>query len=186
MTMTGAPVVSSRRGGIAALVYFAIVAAALALAGVLVADLIARADALSAAKTRLAELDGRTRAGAANLGEADPQAAGSPFLEGETVTVAGAALQQRLNGAVDRAGGAVRSSQIELDGPQARDGYVTLTANVEIAQPDLQSLLYDLEAGMPYLFVDTLAVQAPQTFGEAEGAKMRVVLGVTGQWQAKP
>jgi len=186
MTMIGASAASGRRGGIAALIYFAIVAAALALAGVLVADLMAKADALSAAKTRLAELDGRTRAGAANVGGSDPQAAGSPFLEGETVTVAGAALQQRVNAAVDKAGGAVRSSQIELDGPQARDGYVTLTANVEIAQPDLQSLLYDLEAGMPYLFVDTLAVQAPQTFGEAENAKMRVVLGVTGQWQAKP
>lgn len=186
MTMIDAPAASGRRGGIAALIYFVLVAAAIALTGVLVADLLARADALSAAKSRLAQLDSRARSGAAPAGDADPQAAGSPFLEGETVTVAGAALQQRVNGAVDKAGGAVRSSQIELDGPQAKNGFVTLTANVEIAQPDLQALLYDLEAGMPYLFVDTLAIQAPQAFGEAENARMRVVLGVTGQWQAKP
>ena len=36
---------------------------------------------------------------------------------------------------------------------------------------------------MPYLFIDTLAIQTPQAFGEAEGAGMRVVIGVTGQWR---
>jgi general secretion pathway protein M len=47
----------------------------------------------------------------------------------------------------------------------------------------LQPLLYDLEAGMPYLFIDTLAIQSPQVFGEAESARMRVIVGVSGQWQ---
>jgi hypothetical protein len=30
-------------------------------------------------------------------------------------------------------------------------------------QPALQKLLYDLEVGMPFLFVDQLDVQVPQT-----------------------
>ena len=49
-------------------------------------------------------------------------------------------------------------------------------------QPALQQLLYDVEAGMPFLFVDQLTVQAPQATG-AEIARMRVLIGVSGQWQ---
>jgi general secretion pathway protein M len=49
----------------------------------------------------------------------------------------------------------------------------------------LQKLLYDLEAGMPYLFVDQLDVQVPQTtaVNESGTGRIRVVLGVSGQWQ---
>ena len=53
-------------------------------------------------------------------------------------------------------------------------------------QPALQKLLYDLEVGMPFLFVDQLDVQVPQTTAQSEGVtgRIRVVLGVSGQWQA--
>jgi general secretion pathway protein M len=37
---------------------------------------------------------------------------------------------------------------------------------------------------MPFLFVDQLVVQAPQaSTGEESGGRMRVLLGVSGQWQ---
>jgi general secretion pathway protein M len=186
MTMISATDVSAgRRRSVAVLAYFAIVAAMLALALWLVADLKARSDAVSASQTRLAQIESRARPASAPGAQEDAQGIGSPFLEGETITVAGAALQQRVNAAVAKAGGAVRSSQIELEGPQAKDGFVSLTASIEIGQAELQPLLYDLEAGMPYLFIDSLAVQSPQSFGEAETARMRVVIGVSGQWQAK-
>jgi len=58
-----------------------------------------------------------------------------------------------------------------------------LTASVEIGQPQLQSLLYDLEAGMPFLFVDALSIQSPEQFGEPETGRMRASLSVTGQWR---
>ena len=38
-----------------------------------------------------------------------------------------------------------------------------MIASCEIEQPQLQQLLYDLEAGMPFLFVDQLVVQTPLT-----------------------
>jgi general secretion pathway protein M len=107
---------------------------------------------------------------------------GSPFLEGQTVTVAGAALQQRIGVAVKSAGGNVLSSQIDLQGTDSKKGFVSLTASCEVDQPALQQLLYDVEAGMPFLFVDQLTVQAPQQSG-ADAARMRVLLGVSGQWQ---
>src|SRR5947209_11360146 len=113
---------------------------------------------------------------------AQPGMPGSPFLEGQTVTVAGAALQQRIGSAVKAVGGNVLSSQIDLQGTDAKKGFVSLTASCEVEQPALQQLLYDIEAGMPFLFVDQLTVQAPQATG-AEMARMRVLIGVSGQWQ---
>jgi general secretion pathway protein M len=52
-----------------------------------------------------------------------------------------------------------------------------------VDQPSLQQLLYDLEAGMPFLFVDQLVAQAPETTTNALSQKMRVSLLVSGQWQ---
>ena len=36
---------------------------------------------------------------------------------------------------------------------------------------------------MPFLFVDQLVVQAPQAGTGEDGGRMRVLLGVSGQWQ---
>ncbi|MGH6821632.1 MAG: type II secretion system protein GspM [Methylocella sp.] len=112
---------------------------------------------------------------------------GSPFLEGPTVEVAGAALQQRVVAAVRDAGGNVLSSQVDLQGSQAKQGYVSLSANCEVGQGALQQLLYDLESGMPFLFIDQLVVQMPQSGGgagvETEAARMRVQIDVSGQWR---
>ena len=170
------------RQTLATLSYIGIVAALLALSIWFVTDYFDRSAAVATARERLALIDGRAKPGVATAA-GDAQANGSPFIEGQTITIAGAALQQRIGAAVAKAEGTVLSSQIVIDGPQAKDGFVNLTASLEIAQASLQRLLYDLEAGMPYLFIDTLAVQSPQAFGEAESARMRVVIGVSGQWQ---
>ena len=108
---------------------------------------------------------------------------GSPFLEGQTVTLAGAALLQRVAGAVTQAGGNVLSSQVDVQDAASNAGFVSLVASCEVTQADLQKLLYDLEAGMPYLFVDQLVVQAPDTVTRGDGGRLRVVLGVSGQWR---
>jgi general secretion pathway protein M len=107
---------------------------------------------------------------------------GSPLLDGSTVTIAGAALQQRVQQAVTKAGGVLSSSQVDLDGPDAAKGLVYLTATVEINQPAIQTVLYDVEAGMPYLFVDKLSILSPKNLGEPESGKMRMTIRVAGQW----
>ena len=65
------------------------------------------------------------------------------------------------------------------------DGQVS-TASFSLEQAALQRVLYDLEAGMPFLFVDQLDVQVPQTTALSDVAtgRVRVILGVSGQWQA--
>jgi general secretion pathway protein M len=176
---------AGRRQVASVAVYVAVVLGLTAGAAWLVAGLFAQADEVADAQDRLARLDGREPPGrsATVAGAAAP--VGSPFLEGRTVTVSGAALQQRIGSAVSRAGGALLSSQIDLDGPQSKEGFVELAADVQIEQPALQALLYDIEAGMPYLTIDRLAILAPPQAGgdsESREAKLRVSLSVSGQW----
>jgi general secretion pathway protein M len=150
------------------------------------ATIVERRAAVDAASDLLAQLDGRRPVlSPAAGGAAGPAPAGSPFLEGETVTVAGAALLQRVAGAVARVGGSVLSSQVDVQGTQSKDGYVSLVASCQVDHAALQQLLYDLEAGMPFLFIDQLVAQAPLPTTEPGAGRMRVTLAVSGQWEGR-
>jgi general secretion pathway protein M len=143
----------------------------------------ARAD-VAASAAMLEQLGGH-RSAVARAHPGDVTApSGSPFLEGGTMTVAGAALLQRVAGAVTRLGGEMVSSQIELpDGRAVKDGRLSIIASCEIGQQNLQPLIYDLEAGMPFLFIEQLSVQAPTSTSGAADGKLRLLLTVSGQWQ---
>jgi general secretion pathway protein M len=169
---------------IAVVLYVAVAGGLLASAGFAVLDIVSQQRALAQTSDLLDQLQGRRpRGGGSPLAAEHP---GSPFLEGPTVTVAGAALLQRVAVAVGNVGGTIQSSQVDLLGTQAKDGFVGLVVSCEMEQPALQRLLYDLEVGMPFLYVDQLDVQVPQTTALNEGGtgRIRVVLGVSGQWQA--
>jgi general secretion pathway protein M len=174
----------ARYPGAATLAYGLVLVVLLFIAWSTLSDLYNRYTDYAAAGELLDQMEGRRPMPAGLKAAAEAAPTGSPFLEGPTVTVAGAALQQRVTGAVTKVGGNVLSSQVDLEGSKAKQGYVSLVASCEVDQPALQQLLYDLEAGMPFLFVDQLVVQAPQpgTTGD-ENARMRVLLGVSGQWQ---
>ena len=169
---------------IAVTLYLAVLGGLLATAGFALADIANHRAALTQTADLLDQLRGRKPrgAGAAALAAEHP---GTPFLEGPTVTVAGATLLQRVASAVGSVGGTIQSSQVDVLGTQAKDGLVGLVVSCEMEQPALQKLLYDLEAGMPFLFVDQLDVQVPQTTAtnETRSGRIRVVLGVSGQWQ---
>ena len=168
---------------VAVVLYVAVVGALLATAGVAIVNIFDHQRALAQTADLLDQLQGRKARGSTSPLAAEHP--GSPFLEGPTVTVAGATLLQRVAGAVGNVGGTIQSSQVDVSGTQARDGFVGLLVSCEMDQPALQRLLYDLEAGMPFLFVDQLDVQVPQTtaLNESGTGKIRVVLGVSGRWQ---
>lgn len=169
---------------IASLLYVVVVGSLLVTTALTVSDVLDRRRALVQTSEMLDQIKGRK--GVPAVGAMGPAHPGTPFLEGPTVTVAGAALLQRVAGAIGNAGGTVQSSQVDLQGVLARDGFVGLLVSCEMDQPALQKVLYDLEAGMPFLFIDQLDVQSPQTtaVGEGDAGRVRVVLGVSGQWQA--
>jgi general secretion pathway protein M len=161
--------------------YAAVVIVLIALAWSGVSDILERRQAIAASADLLAQLEGR-KARVALPGSAETQIpTGSPFLEGQTLTVAGAALLQRVADAVTKVGGNVLSSQVDVQGVQAKDGFVNVLASCELDYAALQKLLYDLEAGMPFLFIEQVVAQTPQT-GSAETGRMRLLLSVAGRW----
>lgn len=173
----------ARFPAVAVTVYVALIVVLGFAAWLATADILDKRQAVAQGEQLLAQLDRGRPSTAASSSETADAPQGSPFLEGQTVTVAGAALLQRVATAVTRVGGNVLSSQVDVREAQQKAGLIAMVASLEVAQPDLQKLLYDLEAGMPYLFVDQLTVTAPDTVTRGEGGRLRVVLGVSGQWQ---
>src|ERR1700738_650921 len=167
---------------LAAAAYGGLVFALLAMLVGSVGDILRQRAAVASTAAHLEQLEGRKAAAAPGGRSADAlMPSGSAFLEGATVTIAGADLLQRVAGAVTKLGGNVLSSQLDLQNSQSKAGFVSMVARCEILQPALQPLLYDLEAGMPFLFIDQFAVQAPATsYGEG---KLRILLAVSGQWR---
>jgi general secretion pathway protein M len=176
--------VIDRRQALAVVAYVGVVIGLLAISLLLIADLRGKAGEVAAAQMRLDQLSERSRSSLSASIASNAGVSGSPFLDGQTITIAGAALQQRVEAAVAKAGGALMSSQVQLDGPDAKNGFVGLTASMEVSQPTVQTILYDIEAGMPYLFVDMLSIQSPEVFGEPESGRMRMTMGVAGQWRS--
>jgi general secretion pathway protein M len=75
------------------------------------------------------------------------------------------------------------STQLDVQGTSTKTGLLSMIASCEIEQAQLQQVLYDLEAGMPFLFVDQLVVQTPLTSSGSDTGKLRVLLAVSGQWR---
>jgi general secretion pathway protein M len=172
------------RGEWAALaVYAAVVVALLGASAAMALDILDQRASLTESQDALARLERSTRSGVANAPAGHAAAEATPFLTGPTITIGGAALQARVEAAARKVGALMLSSELDLQGSRAREGFIAASESLEVAQANLQPLLYDLEAGTPYLFVDNLEIESPQAFGEAEGARMRVKIGVTGQWR---
>ena len=169
---------------IAVVLYPVLVGLSIFVVATTLVDLSDRRDAWSATLDVLRQIQGRNPARPGGAGATDVVVpAGSPFLEGSTISVAGAALLQRLTGAITRAGGSILSSQVDLQASPSKPGFISVTASSELDGPSLQPLLYDIEAGMPFLFIDQLVVQAPSGATNEKGGKMRVLISVSGQWQ---
>jgi len=168
----------------AAILYLGLVLVFAITAWTTVAEILERRDAVAATAEILRQLESRSPS-APRSGNKDNVAAvtGSPLLEGATVTVGGANLLQRVAGAVAKLGGNILYTQVDLQGSQSKEGFVSVTVSCEVEQPALQQLLHDLEAGMPFLFVDQLVAQGPAVPGTMPEGKLRVLISVSGQWQ---
>jgi len=175
----------SWKGPAAVAAYGALILVAIVLTWSSLAGIAEQRDSVAGAESMLAQLEGRSLS---HKDDGSPLAgapSGSAFLEGQSLNVAGAALLQRIATAVQRLGGNVVSSQVDLDNERAKEGWIDLIVSCDIDQPGLQQLLYDVESGMPFLFIDQLSVQAPASGSEAaraENPRMRVLMTVSGQW----
>ncbi|UFZ07137.1 type II secretion system protein GspM [Bradyrhizobium ontarionense] len=169
----------------AAALYAITIIALIWLGSAAVLDLFAKREQLNDANAQLAEFAGRKQQGGALAGSGPTGPGGSVFVEGRTVTIAGAALVQRLTEAVAKVGGNVLSTQVDLPPARANASVISVVASCELDQPALQQLLYDIEAGLPFLFVDQLHVQEPLAAAASGAGRLRVLVTVSGQWQGK-
>jgi general secretion pathway protein M len=167
---------------LAAAIYAGLVVVLLFTVVTSIADVVGQRDEVASASAMLEQLEGRRPAAVRGPSGDVTMPSGSAFLEGATVTIAGATLLQRVAGAVTKFGGNVLSTQLDLQGTQSKTGFLSMIASCEIDQSELQKLLYDLEAGMPFLFIDQLVVQTPVTSSGSGGVRLRLLLAVSGQW----
>jgi general secretion pathway protein M len=168
---------------VATAIYVALVVALLFIIVTSIFAVVDQRSQVVAASAMLEQLEGRRPAAAHSPSGDVTVPSGSAYLEGATVTIAGATLLQRVAGAVAKFGGNVLSTQLDLQGAPSKTGFLSMIASCEIEQPQLQQLLYDLEAGMPFLFIDQLVVQTPLTASGSESGKLRILLAVSGQWR---
>src|SRR5262249_20242680 len=165
-----------------ALAYLALGVVLLMTALFALSDIVERYQALNGSSDLLAVLAKPLLPFPPNSGEAQGAIpTGPPFLEGETVTVASAALLQRVTTAISRVGGNIVSSEVMPQGAPSKDRLVRIIVSCELRQDDLQRLLYDIEAGMPFLLITQFV--AEPTLPETPEGKMRVLLGVSGLWK---
>jgi general secretion pathway protein M len=170
----------TRSPRVATAIYTGLILACMAIVALVLLDLTHDYAALSAIGEQVAEFQRRAR-GSASESLSAPESGDSPLLQGHSVTLAGATLLQLTTGAIARVRGTVISSEVDPQNGSSPGAYIKVTITCDIEQEALQQLLYDIEAGIPFLFVDRLDVQAPVP--GTDNRRLRVLLGVSGLWR---
>lgn len=173
-----------RERALALLYYGAAIVGLVVATWLALASLADRYAAYSESAELLARLESRPTPQAQGEDGGSLEMPGSPFLEAATLTTAGAELQKYVTALVRDGGGNVLSSQVDLQQAEGSTDRVSLTMTAELDQSAVQKLLYDIEAGMPLLFIDRLLIQpVQQQGGTTSGTKLRAQLTISGLWQ---
>jgi hypothetical protein len=106
------------------------------------------------------------------------------FLNEPTLGLASATLEAHVTQLASQHATLVSFSVQSSTAPDSADS-VRIEASLDITLSALQILLYDLETGTPYVFVDSMAVRpaAGTTRTDAANAPLRVTLGLHALWR---
>jgi general secretion pathway protein M len=91
------------------------------------------------------------------------QRAAEGLLQGDSETLIAAQLQNRIKTLVGAAQGEVTSMQILQTRNDGGFRKIAVRGQVLIGLPGLQKVLYELEAGVPYLFLDNVEIRVQQS-----------------------
>jgi general secretion pathway protein M len=136
---------------------------------------------------QLASLQARSRTVANRSRQAQPSAAPAlAFLDAPTSGLATAQFQAYLSQIVTEQHAVLVSSGVSAADRDDKSDAIRLQFTLNATLPNLQSLLYRLESGAPYVFVDALLVQ-PSGTGERVTADpvLKVNLSVHAFWRRK-
>jgi general secretion pathway protein M len=129
----------------------------------------------------LSRLETRVRAGASQPIAAAPPSA---FLDAPTQGLASAQLQAYLAQLAERQHAGLMSSGGEAAKRDDAPDTIRLQATLDMNLKALRAILYQLESGTPYVFVDALAVQPASAAGRAvEDPLLRATVSLHAVWR---
>jgi general secretion pathway protein M len=102
------------------------------------------------------------------------------FLEAPTSGLASAQVEAYLTRLVAIHDASLISSSVLLGGRGDAANAIRIQATIDISYDDLQGLLFGLETGAPYVFVDALTVQ---TASNSEARTMHATLTLRALWR---
>ena len=98
--------------------------------------------------------------------------AAAGYLTGANETLVAAELQDRLKAAVAHTGGQLKSTQVVTTAENTKSRRVVVRGQISVSLASLQRVLYEIESGTPYLFVENLdihPVSNPRAGSNADG-----------------
>jgi hypothetical protein len=142
---------------------------------------------LSDRQDLLSRLEARAKArpdlkGPAKVLSAPTQA----FLDAPTPGLASADLQAHVSKLAD-AHATLVSFGVQGAATEDASDVVRIEASMDISLRELQVLLYELESGTPYVFVELMTIRTttPAEEGVSEDPQLRVTLGLRALWRRK-
>jgi hypothetical protein len=126
--------------------------------------------------SRLQRSSGSTAA--SNQQSQAQEAPASAFLDAPTIGLAGSQFQTYVTGIVREQSAVLVSVGIV---PPVRDeppDTIRIEASLDLTLKALQNVLYQLESGTPYVFVESMAVRLTSLQREAEDPLLRVTLNL--------
>jgi general secretion pathway protein M len=120
--------------------------------------------------------------------KSSPIAPAAAFMAVPTQGLAGAQLQAYLQRVADTHHAVIISSGLEPNKHEDQADSIRLQATLDADLQSLQALLYQLESGTPYVFVDSLNIQIPGVNAQhaVEDPLLRVTLGLRAVWRRDP
>jgi len=115
------------------------------------------------------------------------KAPAAAFLDAPTIGLAGAVLEAHV---AQLAGHHATLISFAVQSGSAADAAddVHVEASVDISLSALQSLLYELESGTPYVFIETMTVRPAAAAAQSNAADplLRATLGLRALWRRHP
>jgi general secretion pathway protein M len=135
-------------------------------------DVLARLEAGIRSKGDAHGLIGRTKAPAA------------AFVDAPTLGLASATLEAHVTQLAGHHATLV-SFAVQSGSPADAGEAIHIEASMDVGQRALQSLLYELESGTPYVFVESMTVRPAAAAAQAGAAdpQLRVTLGLRALWR---
>ena len=174
----------SREQLVALAILVAALLAALAVPTLALLDRVAAAQERSEQGETLSRLLARARTqGAEHKVRKVEAAPAEAFLSASSMGLAGGDLQAYVERLASQHA-AIVSIAVQQSAREDPPDTIRVEASLELDLGSLQTLLYELESGVPYVFVDALSIRSAS--GEAapsDGGTLHVTLGLRGLWR---